>query len=99
MTPTWLPLENFIDTYNQGKVLKLLIDDFMFMGTYAINEQGTILPNNPTTSILVHTYKHRDTRNYLNLDDESRTYQYQYGVSESTYLPITANQAIEKVMR
>lgn len=59
---------------------KIDIDDFMFMGTYFLD------------SVTIHTYKHRDTRLYLNLSTEGYAYKYE----ATAYIPMDVNDAISR---
>lgn len=53
---------------------------FMFMALY------------PTTAgVTIHTYKHRDTRRYLNIDDDGMCYRY---ASDGCYKAISADEAL-----
>lgn len=55
-------------------------EPFMFMASY------------PVDRTVVHTYKHRDTRRYLNLDEAGQCYAYQNG-----YARITDEEAFNHV--
>ena len=58
-----------------------LCEPFMFMASY------------PASGQVVHTYKHRDTRHYLNLDETGQCYAYKQG----GYAPITDEEAFAHV--
>lgn len=53
---------------------------FMFMASYPLGQGRT-----------VHTYKHHDTRRYLNIDDRGTFYRYTGG----TYTPTSPEAALE----
>lgn len=72
--PNWKPLEFLCNAFN-GRTLvfvpspfnapaKLDINDFMYMATYELN------------GVKIMTYKHRDTRRYLNLSEDGAVWKY-----------------------
>jgi hypothetical protein len=64
--PNWLPLERMAELVATTDWPVLDPDDFMYMGREIPEGGGPV----------VHLYKARDTRRYLNLDDEGHAYWY-----------------------
>ena len=58
-------------------------EPFMFMASYTPDGSGTV----------VHSYKHRDTRRYLNLDEDGQCYCYRAG----GYAPTNDESALNHV--
>lgn len=69
MQVSYIPNWKPLERLHNNKLVD--IDDFMFMGSYHF-------PN-----VTIHTYKHRYTRNYINLDNDCFSYQY----SNNGYIP------------
>jgi hypothetical protein len=66
----WGPLEAVARLSQQSSALPTLsADDFMYMDRVC----------DPATGVVIHLYKHIDTRRYLNLDDAGHAYAYAGG--------------------
>lgn len=68
--PTWAPLEAVARVARQSSELPSFHEaEFMYMGAVSRARTGQ----------LIHLYKHRDTRRYLNLDESGHAYEYRGG--------------------
>ena len=83
-TPHWTPLE-------QLACLEPSIElgHWMFMGTYKLK-----------SGVVIYTYKHRDTRNYLNLSDDLKAWTYlAYHEGASAYVQCGLIEAIQHALQ
>lgn len=64
-------------------VVASLTNWFMWMGEVRLDN-----------GVAVHAYKHRSTRRYLHLDQESRPYTYEFRRERAMYREITLAQAL-----
>ncbi len=76
----WEPLET-IAKYD----LRINLGEWMYMGSYSLDKHYCIIEGKG--AVTVHTYKHCDTRRYLNLTDDLRCWQYNSQANMYTALP------------
>lgn len=69
----WAPIENVAWLARRSSQLPSFHEaEFMYMGAV----------RNDRKRLVIHLYKHRDTRKYLNLDDAGHVYAYRYLASD-----------------
>lgn len=99
--PNWKPLESLVFNFSHN----IDIDNYMYMGTVDIGKQTVQVGFgvNNYKSVTINLYKHRWSRNYINIDNDGRCWRYftrdQHSdkkAEQGYYLQISTPEAIQR---